>query len=107
MVSFPRIAIATAIGLAAVAPGKASATFSELAGIRTEIKTIDLPEAPPLPGNQPTTSLQRNGPPSSGARGGWYQTQPSLMLRASEPSPAPKGPQIKYQMFNPNGRPVR
>jgi hypothetical protein len=80
----------------------------------------DLPQAPvlrgprtprggaqPLPGDQPRMGLQRNEPLDSSARGGWYRTQPSLTLRGSDPSPASKGPQIKYQMFNPSGGPAR
>jgi hypothetical protein len=121
MVSFPRIAITTAIVLAAAAPATAEGIFSELQGIRTDVSPppamdrsvlSDLPEAAPdgaqaLPGNQPHMTLQRIAPPNSSARGGWYQTRPSLTLRGSDPSPASKGPQIKYQMFKPNGAPVR
>lgn len=47
MVSFPRIAITTAIVLAAAAPAAAQGSFSELQGIRTEISPLnDLPEGP-------------------------------------------------------------
>lgn len=113
MVSFPRIAMTTAIVLAAAAPAAAQGVFSELQGISTDVSPLnDLPEAPPggaqsLPGSQPRMNLNRNAPPNSNARGGWYRTHPSLTLRGSDPSPASKGPQIKYQMFKPSGTPVR
>jgi hypothetical protein len=50
MVSFPRIAMIAAIGLAVAAPAAAHGAFSELQGITTHIKTLDeLPAAPGQP----------------------------------------------------------
>jgi hypothetical protein len=118
MLWLQRIAIATAIVFAAAAPARAQGSFSELQGITTEIKPVeknrsvlsDMPEAPPgaqpQPGTQPQT-LKRGAPPNSSAPGGWYQVQPTVTLRGPDPSAATKGPNIKYQMFKPNGAPVR